>query len=475
MERISIIEIAAILAIKSDLKKKDAERFANMIFDVVKDGLERDRLVKIKGLGTFKVIEVESRESVNVNTGDRVMIEGYSKVTFTPDATMKELVNKPFSQFETVILNDGVDFSGIEDYEEINPESSDDEESEEEIDVIDAMEEQSISHNCSESKIDQNTLSEYESSNLLETEDTTENLNITSEEDATIMDTETVSTLLTTQPIVEIAVGTDESSEGVKNETLTEKTNYKEKTIDEETDNTEVSSITNEESTIPEKESTFEPSHTSAASSVIPDSDNDEKKSSSNYWILWMTLGLAACAASFVGGYVVGSKSPSYLSADTIIVEKTDTLYTEKSDSVNIGTDSITKANFTVSKSTPSNTNSENLSAAVLDKAMPTNKNSLSAVPSQKADTHTSVVDPSKYEAMDARVRTGAYHIVGTDYKIKVKAGETLTQISRRALGPDMECYLEVYNNLKSGSPLQEGQTIMIPKLKLKKVVNKSK
>src|SRR5574344_574326 len=369
MERISIIEIAAILAIKSDLKKKDAERFANMIFDVVKDGLERDRLVKIKGLGTFKVIEVESRESVNVNTGDRVMIEGYSKVTFTPDATMKELVNKPFSQFETVILNDGVDFSGIEDYEEINPESSDDEESEEEIDVIDAMEEQSISHNCSESKIDQNTLSEYESSNLLETEDTTENLNITSEEDATIMDTETVSTLLTTQPIVEIAVGTDESSEGVKNETLTEKTNYKEKTIDEETDNTEVSSITNEESTIPEKESTFELSHTFDASSVIPDSDNDEKKSSSNYWILWMTLGLAACAASFVGGYVVGSKSPSYLSADTIIVEKTDTLYTEKSDSVNIGTDSITKANSTVSKSTSSNTNSENLSAAVLDKA----------------------------------------------------------------------------------------------------------
>ena len=110
MERVSILEIAAVLTAKSGLKKKDAERFANAIFEVVKDGLATDRLVKIKGLGTFKVIDIESRESVNVNTGERVVIEGHGKVTFTPDATMKVLVNKPFSQFETVVLNEGVEF-----------------------------------------------------------------------------------------------------------------------------------------------------------------------------------------------------------------------------------------------------------------------------------------------------------------------------------------------------------------------------
>lgn len=117
MERISIQELAAVLVTKSGLKKKEAERFATVMFDVVKEGLSADRQVKIKGLGTFKVIDIDSRESVDVNTGERMVIEGHDKITFTPDATMKELVNKPFSQFETVVLADGVDFTGDEDEE----------------------------------------------------------------------------------------------------------------------------------------------------------------------------------------------------------------------------------------------------------------------------------------------------------------------------------------------------------------------
>lgn len=120
-ERIPIQELAAVLVAKGGLKKKDAERFAMTVFDIVKDGLAADRLVKIKGLGTFKLIDIDSRESVNVNTGERVLIEGHEKVTFTPDTAMKDLVNKPFSQFETVVLNEGVDFS------EMVPEEVDDE------------------------------------------------------------------------------------------------------------------------------------------------------------------------------------------------------------------------------------------------------------------------------------------------------------------------------------------------------------
>jgi nucleoid DNA-binding protein len=121
-ERIPIQELAAVLVAKGGLKKKDAERFAMTVFDIVKDGLAADRLVKIKGLGTFKLIDIDSRESVNVNTGERVLIEGHEKVTFTPDTAMKDLVNKPFSQFETVVLNEGVDFS------EMTPEEEDDDE-----------------------------------------------------------------------------------------------------------------------------------------------------------------------------------------------------------------------------------------------------------------------------------------------------------------------------------------------------------
>ena len=127
MERISIQELAAVLTVKNGLKKKEAEQFVNMIFDVVKDNLMSERLVKIKGLGTFKVIDIEPRESINVNTGERVLIEGHEKITFTPDTAMKELVNRPFSQFETVILSDGVEF---DDTDETSTEEDVDDESE---------------------------------------------------------------------------------------------------------------------------------------------------------------------------------------------------------------------------------------------------------------------------------------------------------------------------------------------------------
>lgn len=114
MEKISIQEIAAILIEKNGLRKKEAEQFTLTMFELIKESLATDRVVKVKGLGTFKVVDIEARESVNVNTGERVLIEGHDKVTFTPDNTMKELVNKPFSQFETVVLNEGVTFEDIE-------------------------------------------------------------------------------------------------------------------------------------------------------------------------------------------------------------------------------------------------------------------------------------------------------------------------------------------------------------------------
>ena len=107
MGKVTIQEIASKLIAQNGLSKKEATLFINMMFETIREALERDKMVKVKGLGTFKIIDVESRESVNVNTGERVLIEGHNKITFTPDALMKELVNKPFSQFETVVLNEG--------------------------------------------------------------------------------------------------------------------------------------------------------------------------------------------------------------------------------------------------------------------------------------------------------------------------------------------------------------------------------
>lgn len=113
MAKLSIQELAAVLEEKNGLEKEEAQRFVTAVFDVIQAGVGKDKLVKVKGLGTFKVIDVDARESVNVNTGDRVLIDSHSKITFTPDATMKELVNKPFSGFETVALNEGVEFDDM--------------------------------------------------------------------------------------------------------------------------------------------------------------------------------------------------------------------------------------------------------------------------------------------------------------------------------------------------------------------------
>ena len=129
MAKTALQLIADAVAKKHKITVKEAEKFVSAIFDVVNEGLKTDKLVKVKGLGTFKVQAVKPRESVNVNTGERVLIEGHEKVSFTPDTTMKELVNKPFAQFETVVLNEGVDFADIES-------KSDDEEKAENTDEI---------------------------------------------------------------------------------------------------------------------------------------------------------------------------------------------------------------------------------------------------------------------------------------------------------------------------------------------------
>jgi nucleoid DNA-binding protein len=113
MAKTILQEIAARVAKKHNITIKSAESFVSQFFDVVKEGLDADKQVKVKGFGTFKVVTVKSRESINVRTGERVVIESHDKVNFTPDATMKELVNRPFSQFETVELKDDVDFEDI--------------------------------------------------------------------------------------------------------------------------------------------------------------------------------------------------------------------------------------------------------------------------------------------------------------------------------------------------------------------------
>ena len=115
-------DIARCLVDKHGLKVADAEHFIALMIDVINEGVQRERQVKIKGLGTFKLTSVSSRESVDVNTGERIVIEGRDKISFTPDNAMKELVNRPFSQFETVVVNEGVELE--DEFEEQQEEST---------------------------------------------------------------------------------------------------------------------------------------------------------------------------------------------------------------------------------------------------------------------------------------------------------------------------------------------------------------
>ena len=401
MERISIQELAAVLVTKSGLKKKEAERFATVMFDVVKEGLSADRQVKIKGLGTFKVIDIDSRESVDVNTGERMVIEGHDKITFTPDATMKELVNKPFSQFETVVLADGVDFTGDED-EEL------------EVDIENDMEPEP---------------EPVEAPVLIEEPETVEE---PAEEPAE-------------EPVEEPAPEPEpEAIEAPEPEPVQE----------------EVSPLLDFIDSAEEQHSDEMPDEEEPEEEKEEDDDEDENEyssSSGKRWIWWLLMSLIAFGAGFLLGRHTGkSASPDVIDAWTVDSIDKDTLAadTAKKD---------TLAKPVVKQDT--------LAKPVADtpaKAKPDAKPD-TIVLRPKPDDEKTKDAYKQYNLSDARVRTGAYRIIGTAQVVKVKKGETLNRISARYLGPDMECYVEAYNELKPGAMLKEGQTLKIPQLELKK------
>lgn len=406
MERISIQELAAVLVTKSGLKKKEAERFATVMFDVVKEGLSSDRQVKIKGLGTFKVIDIDSRESVDVNTGERMVIEGHDKITFTPDATMKELVNKPFSQFETVVLADGVDFTGDED-EEL------------EVDIENDMEPEPEPVGAPVLIEEPETVEEPAEEPAPE-----EPVEKPAEEPAPEPEPEAIEAP-EPEPVQEEVIPLLDFIDSAE-----------EQHSDEMPDEEE-----------PEEEEKEEDD----------EDENEYSSSSGKRWIWWLLMSLIAFGAGFLLGRHTGKNaSPDVIDAWTVDSIDEDTLAadTAKKD---------TLAKPVVKQDT--------LAKPVADtpaKAKPEAKPD-TIVPRPKPDDEKTKDAYKQYNFNDARVRTGAYRIIGTAQVVKVKKGETLKRISARHLGPDMECYVEAYNELKPGAMLKEGQTLKIPQLELKK------
>ena len=404
MGRLTIQEIAKVLVAKNGLDQGQANRFATELFAIIQERLEKNDLVKVKGLGTFKVITVDARESVSVRTGGRVMIEEHSKITFTPDATMRELVNKPFSQFETVVLNDNVEF--------------------------DDLKEQPADGEFEDTKDD---LTEAE---LVQLEK--------DEEEPVVQQEEPV--VQQEEPVVQQEEPLVQQQEPVVEEPLVEVEQPKETPAVAPL--IEVTEATHEEKSEETPEETTD----------TLDNDVEEEKNNLLFKWVWMALGaICLVGISAVGGYYYGCQQTALAAlSDTVVIR--DTVYVPESQ------DTTSVKAFEVPAQIAEAANVETPKAEEVKAEKP--KPEVPKVEKPKAEPAPEV---DKYAEKDERVRLGAYRIVGLDHEVKVLQGQTFYSICRAHLGPDMECYIEVYNNLPRNPQIKAGQVIKIPKLQLKK------
>ena len=502
MGKISIAELSEILVDKHNLQNQDSELFVASFFEIIQKGLEKDKLVKIKGLGTFKIIDVEARESINVNTGERVLIEGHNKITFTPDASMKELVNKPFSQFDTVILNEGVEFDDmpiesderqdnedsvnieiqnglLEITEEISEETPTiiepvtivetqtdsettidsleadvtEEPIEEEViktDVITILQEQDI---VEPAISDKPQVTESDEVPVLESQEEEAEKEITPEiseqsiiEDGLVLQDESIS-----NPDVEEVEHSEETNELSGEEIKTEDSLQPdvEDTVSEQVTPADESTLSRslyvggvrarERAEREAQKNRKLREERAIKSSELADSEYlDESNESSKKWWLYIIFALVLIVAAAYGGYRYG------LSQSPQNYVSGDTI--------------------------------EAIACPDTTLVLPITEDTVNVVADtfnidSVADSHMLNTDTSEpfnsdyYDQLDERVRTGAYRIVGLDTTLVVRNGETMRRLCKRTLGPGMACYIEVFNGMSQGDALQPGTRIKIPKL----------
>lgn len=546
MSKISLSDLAQRLAEKSGISLQDAELFIRKMFDVANEGLQSDKLVKMKWLGTFKVMAVKDRESVDVNTGERIIIEGRDKISFTPDNILKEIVNKPFAQFETVVVNDGVDFDEIDrkfenaeedgsvfdstlecvpDSDNFSLESFVEQDSPVTSGVIDFLDEENdapVSDEMiviGEKRVSQENVAEPEEKKTEESESAATEPAATEpavfkpavsepvESESATSELETKESEVPAQNEVESVVS-DEENES----TLTEETPIAEKVpSDEENSITEIPIV--EEAPIEEEASSDE---------ETPSSDEETDK---RHVVLPRYLVIAASVVflAMIGGFswfafnygkMAAQRDHLALQLDNyqqITTEKkapTKSASTQEEilrkkaieDSVRMAqaSEAVKKVenaeqnmNATVDKqsidvkSAEAKKNLEvkkladakkladvkrQVEAKKLADAKKQQETKKLAEAKKKeearkqAEKHAAQAS-SKYD-QDARVRTGAYRIIGVSEVVMAREGQTIKSLSQKHLGPGMECYVEALNGT---SLLKPGQKVKIPKLELKK------
>ena len=542
MSKISLSDLAQRLAEKSGISLQDAELFIRKMFDVANEGLQSDKLVKMKWLGTFKVMAVKDRESVDVNTGERIIIEGRDKISFTPDNILKEIVNKPFAQFETVVVNDGVDFDEIDrkfenaeedgsvfdstlecvpDSDNSSLDSFVEQDSPVTSGVIDFLDEENdapvsdemivIGERLSQENVAEPEEKKPEGSEPVATEPEPAvfkpAVSEPVESESATSELETKESEVPAQHEVESVVSDEE-----KESTLTEETPIAEKVpSDEENSITEIPIV--EETSIEEEASSDE---------ETPSSDEVTDK---RHIVLPRSLVVAASVvflAMIVGfgwfafnyGKLAAQRDHLALQLDNYQQVPTEKKAPAKSaptqeeilrkkaieDSVRMAQASeavkkaenaeqnmdaaVDKQSIDV-KSAEAKKNLEVKKLAdaknLADAKRQVDAKKLAETKKQQeakklaeakkkeearkqAEKHAAQAN-SKYD-QDARVRTGAYRIIGVSEVVTAREGQTIKSLSQKYLGPGMECYVEALNG---NSLLKPGQKVKIPKLELKK------
>ena len=514
MSKNSLTVLAQKLAEKTGISQQDAELFIRKMFDVVNEGLQADKQVKMKWLGTFKVTSVKDRESVDVNTGERIVIEGRDKISFTPDTILKEIINKPFAQFETVVVNDGVEFDEIdrkfEAEEQLaeNQQMDEAEETSEPSEVSEASEDTSDATGISESS------ETSENSDVIDFLDESETPSV-SDEVVVIGESEShydASPEIITESIVEKSVQEIKAEPGEQKEVRSERENQGEPIEQSEPEPVSESvpeSVSEPDSKLisaPVSEPVVEPAPVASDSETPEDSESyDTFESTKEGVVIPRYLVIVACfiIVALIGGigwfafnygkmaaqrdhlalqldnFHQGNKATQApLSQEEIMRKKAiedsirmaqaseavkmaeaDDKQADKKDSLLAAKqqkDAEAKKQAELIKQNEANKQADAKKLAEAKKAAEAKK-----LQAEKAAAHSS----AKYD-QDARVRTGAYRIVGVAEVVTAREGQTIEAISKRYFGPGMECYVEALNG--SGK-LKAGQKVKIPKLELKK------
>ena len=477
MSKFSLNTLGKLLADKSGLSQVEAELFIRKMFDVCNQGLEADKQVKIKWLGTFKVQATKDRESINVNTGERFTIEGRDKLTFTPDNILKEIVNKPFAQFETVVVNDGVDFDEID--EKFGEEQTTEDAPSEVIDFLD--EEEAATPNPDVVVIESEKKEEKEDEDELSKQIALEQAKLEKLKQAKLEQERIQKEKLEKEKQEQERLEQERLEQERLEQEKLEQERLKQEKLEQERLKQE--KLEQERLELAKQQQALKATVEPAVPATNETEEEDEETSNSHHIVIPRYLVVAVCliVVALIGGMgwfafnygqmttqrdhlamqlsqyhqAPAKKAPANAVAAPLSQEQK---LRQKAieDSIRMA-----KAAEAVKLAEQSDEASDKAENAKQDEAKA--KAKAAAKEEEKVASKT---ESSAHYDKDVRVRTGAYRIVGVAQTVTVGAGQTLEQISTRYLGSGMECYVEALNGTGT---VKAGQKIKIPKLELKK------